>query len=441
MIPDPDDTIVALASAHGPGMRGIVRLSGPNVQSVLEEVVADLPESLPSKRTLLPCHLRIPGLHSLLPADFYLAKAPRTYTGQHTAELHTISSPPILDALIAALLNAGARAAQPGEFTLRAFLAGKKDLPQAEAVLAVIEAQSPDELKQALTQLAGGVTQPLHGLREDLLNLLADVEAALDFADEDIQFVGKEAMLLRIGKGLAQVMLLQKQLDDRSLSDRPFRAALVGEPNAGKSSLFNALAGLPVAIVSPIAGTTRDYLTRSIQLKGTPIELLDTAGWQPAGNTIEEQAQSLGKAQAKIADLLLWCCDATTPAVSIPSEFAGLPVQVVLTKADLGETTSDQLATSAKTGVGLNELKEFLAESARSRKQGALAPSLSRCRHHVEACLTHLRAAHAIVLFDDPPELLALELRLALEQLGEMIGAIHTNDLLDRIFSRFCIGK
>ena len=373
MIPNPDDTIVALASAPGPGMRGIIRLSGSRVQAVIEGAFALKLERTSAKRELLHCHVNISGVHSPLPVDVYIASGPHTYTGQDTAELHTISSPPLLDALIAALLNAGARAAHPGEFTLRAFLAGKKDLPQAEAVLAVIEAGTPYELKQALAQLAGGVTQPLHGLRDDLLNLLADVEAGLDFVDEDIEFVNKNDILLRVSKGLAQLTLLEKQIQERSLSDRPFRVALIGEPNAGKSSLFNALAGLPAAIVSPIAGTTRDYLTRSIQLKGTSIELIDTAGWQPAGDTIEEQAQALGKAQAKAADLLLWCHDASAPDAAIPAEFAGLPVLTVVTKCDLTEARG-VFSTSAKRGDGIANLKQVLAERARNAIRGSLAP-------------------------------------------------------------------
>ena len=445
MIPNPDDTIVALASAPGPGQRGIVRLSGHGVRTVTESILVDRSAVAFGQRTLAPVHVKIPGLTSSLPAFLYSAHGPRTYTSQDTAELHTISSPPLLEAIISALMNNGARAALPGEFTLRAFLAGKKDLPQAEAVLAVIEAGSPDELNKALTQLAGGVTQPLAGLRDDLLNLLADVEAGLDFVEEDITFVDKKDTLLRVSKGLAQVTLLQKQLDERSLSDRPYRVALVGAPNAGKSSLFNALAGLPVAIVSSVAGTTRDYLARTVQLKGSDIELIDTAGWQPAGNTIDEQAQSLGKAQARSADLLLWCCAITGSENEPPSEYAKVKVIKTLTKCDLaGENRGPDhsiVMTSAKSGKGLDSLKMLLGERALIAKRGSLAPSLSRCRHHVEKCLKHLRAAHAIVLFDDPAELLALELRLALEQIGEMIGAIHTEDLLDRVFSRFCIGK
>ncbi len=205
MIPNSDDTIVALASAAGPGRRAIVRLSGPLVSQVVQTVLLDTCKRHGAKRTLTRERLKIPGVHSPLPAYLLYAVAPNTYTGQDTAEIHTVSCPPLIDALIAGLLDAGARAAQPGEFTMRAFLNGKKSLSQAEAVLAVIEAGSADELKQALEHLAGGLTRPLHSLRDDLLNLLADVEAGLDFSDEDIQFVEKQNILTRLAVGLAQL--------------------------------------------------------------------------------------------------------------------------------------------------------------------------------------------------------------------------------------------
>ena len=427
-----DDTIVALASPPGPGVRAVVRLSGPSAIGIVARVFADLPSS----RTLAHGELRLPGLHSPLPADAYVMPGPHSYTGQNCVELHTVSSPPLVDLLISTLLDAGARAARPGEFTMRAFLAGKKDLTQAEAVLAVIEAADDAELTRALGQLAGGVTQPLHGLRDDLLNLLADVEAGLDFTEEDIQFVDKTDVLLRLGKGMAQLTNLRKQLDDRGTSDRPFRVALVGAPNAGKSSLFNALAGMPAAIVSPIPGTTRDYLTRTVTLHGTNVELIDTAGWQAAGDAIEEQAQRLGRSQAERADLVVECIEVT----EWREQGAGSAF-VVLTKADLAVVETRHPTTSVKTGRGIPEFRRHLSDRAKAARVPALAPSLSRCRHHVEKALNHLRAAHHVVLFDEPAELMALELRLALEQIGEMVGAIYTDDLLDRIFSRFCIGK
>lgn len=432
-----EDTIVALASAPGPGARAIVRLSGIEARSVAAAIFDTAPQS----RGLAHGNLRLPGLHSPLPAMVLFMPGPQSYTGQDCVEIHTISSPPLVDLLISSLLDAGARAAQPGEFTMRAFLSGKKDLTQAEAVLAVIEAGSDDELNQSLAQLAGGVTQPLHGLRDDLLNLLADVEAGLDFSEEDIQFVNKRDMLLRISAGMAHFTNLKRRLDERAVSNRPFRVALVGEPNAGKSSLFNALAGTPAAIVSPVPGTTRDYVTRTVTLQGTNIELIDTAGWQESTSAIEEQAQRLGREQTAQADLVIWCVESMQWGSG-----RGTPVHlevglVVITKIDVSKVDADHPWTSAKTGHGIADLRVRLAEHAKTARAPALAPSLSRCRHHVDKGLKHLRAAHHCVLFDEPAEIFALELRLALDQLGEMVGAIYTDDLLDRIFSRFCIGK
>ncbi len=222
------------------------------------------------------------------------------------------------------------------------------------------------------------------------------------------------------------------------MNDRLFRVALVGEPNAGKSSLFNALAGLPAAIVSATPGTTRDYIARSVPLGDLSIELIDMAGWQQANSAIEEQAQALALRQSQSADLLLWCVEADADS---QQRVSTVPILKVRTKADLRHSNDAGIATSVKTGQGISDLKALLAERAQAFNRPALAPSLSRCRHHVDAALKNLRAAHSIVLYDDPAELLALELRLALEQIGEMIGAIYTDDLLDRIFSRFCIGK
>jgi tRNA modification GTPase len=440
---DPQDTIVALSSAPGPGARAVVRLSGGAALAVARTLFHTAAPLEPGRRLLAVGEARLPDLHAPLPADLYSFPGPRSYTGQDVVELHTLSSPPLVDRLIAECLNAGARAALPGEFTMRAFLAGKLDLTRAEAVLAVIEAGSRDELKQALAHLAGGVARPLQELREDLLNLLADVEAALDFADEDLQFVAQTELLHRLAKGLALVTLLRRQLDQRSAGSRAYRVVLAGRPNAGKSSLFNALAGAAAALVSPQPGTTRDYLVRNLDLGGVRVEVIDTAGVRPGANGVEGQAQRLGREQAEQADLVLLC---VAGGRATDAERHGLtqrepPVLAVATKADLAAAPDGWLATSAVSGAGLAALRERLAEHARRHHRPALAPSLSRCRHHVDACLDHLRRAHAIALHEDPPELLALELRGALDELGAMVGAVYSDDLLDRIFSRFCIGK
>lgn len=436
--PHPDDTIVALSSATGGSLRAIVRISGPLTRSVIAAHFTSPHEAAP--RTLQSGVLRLTGLHSPLPADLYFFQAPHSYTGQDLAELHTIGSPPLVDRLIADLLTAGARPANPGEFTQRAFLAGKLDLPQAEAVHAVIEAGTDAEMKRALAQLAGGITQPLESLRTDLLNLLADLEAGLDFVDEDIEFVPRSDLLRRLAHGIADLESLLGQLEDRSVSGRPFRIVLVGLPNAGKSSLFNALGTGTDAIVSPIPGTTRDYLAKRFTLDGVLVELIDTAGWQGAADTIEAQAQSLGREQAEAADLVLWCVEAGGPFEERHT-FAGEVIRV-RTKGDLaGDSSEEMLSTSTVLTGGTAALIGQLNERAASFARQPLAPSQSRCRHSVEACLADLRQAHAAATHDEPQELIALSLRSALSHLGETVGAIYTNDLLDRIFSRFCIGK
>jgi tRNA modification GTPase len=443
-VPHPDDTIVAVSSAAGAASRAIVRISGARTTEVLVVVSPELRGLTPPARQVLPVSLRLTDVHSPLPADLYFFRKPHSYTGQDLAELHTIGSPPLVERLVADLLNAGARPAGPGEFTLRAFLAGKLDLPQAEAVHAVIEAGSDSELKTALAQLAGGVTQPLHELRNDLLNLLADVEAALDFADEDIEFVGKTDTLNRIATALARLTNLRRQLESRTVSGRSLRAVLVGEPNAGKSSLFNALTGGPGALVSAEAGTTRDYLSKLLVLDGISVDLVDTAGWAAAKGTIEEQAQALGREQSDRADIILWCVEGDSPFTdSIAARLAATNAVVlrVRTKCDLSNESLSGIASSAVSPGGTDALRAAILDAAVSLVRPPLAPSQSRCRHHLDACLADLQLAHRHALFDDPAELLALALRLALERLGEMVGAVYTNDLLDRIFSRFCIGK
>jgi tRNA modification GTPase len=396
---------------------------------------------LPGARRISRGVLHLTGVHKPVPATLYFFAGPRSYTGQDIAELHTIGSPPLVEQLVADLLAAGARPARPGEFTMRAFLAGKKDLPQAEAVRAVIEAGTDADLGAALAQLAGGVSRPLEALRDDLLNLLADVEAALDFADEDIEFVSKTETLHRIAAAVEQLEAVERQLTTRTVSGRPIRVALVGQPNAGKSSLFNALAG-GTALVSSVPGTTRDYLTKPLTVAGVETELIDTAGWQHASDTIEEQAQRLGSEQALRADVVVWCDEGGQFDRENEQRLTatGAVVLKVRTKIDL---TSDStgLICSALAPNGLDALRAAMGDVVVSLAHPALAPSQSRCRHHVGACLERLRESAALVSADNPPELLALALRGAIEALGEMTGAVYTTDLLDRIFSRFCIGK
>lgn len=437
MLPDPQDTIVAVASPPPPAARAILRLSGPKALALVQQLFTSPAPLSESARALIEGALRLPGLAADVPADLYFWPAPSTYTGQELVELHMTAAQPLVSLVISQLLAAGARAAQPGEFTLRAFLNGKLDLTRAEAVLGIINATSRDDLQTALVQLAGGMSRPLQELRSDLLDLLAETEAALDFAEEEVPEAETRNLLHRLAAMLAQVTVLGKQLERRAVERRPFRVVLTGHPNAGKSSLFNAVCGAAEALVGPAPGTTRDYLHRRVHVDGVELELVDTAGRRAAGDTIEEQAQNHAVAQVEGADLVVFCRDVTTTDQSSPH-----PDHLVIdTKSDLGGQRIGTLATSTVSGTGIAELRSLLAERARLRPTAALLPSVSRCRAHVQGCLEALRRAHAVVLYEDPRELLALELRGALEELGALVGAVYTDDILDRIFSRFCIGK
>lgn len=439
-----DDTIAACAHAPGVGRRAVVRLSGPQAIEIAAELFSGSRSIEPGQRSWYAGTIHLAELQRSLPARLLVWPPPRSYTGQPMAEIHTVASPPLVDLLMTAILRRGARPAQAGEFTLRAFLHGRRDLSRAEAVQAVVTAGSRDELRSALAHLAGGVSQPLTHLRNDLLNLLADVEAGLDFIEEDITFVSQRDVLLRLTNALAHLTTLQRQLRQRAVSDPTFRVVLTGAPNAGKSSLFNALLGAENALVSPEPGTTRDYISHVLTLGDTRVELVDTAGWQTSTNVIEQQAQQLGSAAIQQAHLLLVCIEAGRLPNEWEQSFLSQrepQVLAVATKCDQGEPAPGLFATSAQSGLGITELRERLAEIAESRPSSAFISSLARCQHHVEAAIHALRRAHAASLHDEPPELLAFEIRSALDEIGTITGAVHTEDLLDRIFSRFCIGK
>jgi tRNA modification GTPase len=301
--------------------------------------------------------------------------------------------------------------------------------------------------------MAGGTTEPLDRLRHDLLDLLADIEAGLDFAEEDIRFVDSRELLERLTRAMAQITLTRRHFDQRSLADQPFRVAFTGAPNAGKSSLVNALADRSAAMVGPNPGTTRDYVAVSVCWQNTHLELIDTAGLASAVDPIDAQAQELGSREKDAADIIVHCLDASA---SVP---AALPPQVapsapgsygdkddlchllVATKCDIAALPTGRLPTSSVTGAGVSELREILLGCAHDRSGPGLSESFGRCGRHLDLCLEHLRRSHSLVLFEDPMEILALELRSALDELGQVVGAVYTDDLLDRIFSRFCIGK
>ncbi len=443
-----DETIAALASAPGLAARGIVRVSGSGalraVQSLFSPV--EFSKSAPSRYS---GSLRVAGLGHPLAADLYLWPSRRSFTGQPLAELHTIGSPPILESILADLFACGVRAAQPGEFTLRAFLAGRIDLTQAEAVLGVIDARDERELQTALDQMAGGLSSQILRLRSDLLDLLADLEAGLDFADEAIEFVSHVSLIGRLGLARDAVADLLQRAERRMRSSSRPRVVLAGPPNAGKSTLFNALAGGQQALVSADAGTTRDYLAAEIDVAGMALELVDTAGRASAAGGIEHQAQKLGEEQIQRANLIVWCRAADQPA-DLPPD-ASIPdisqqVLQLVTKGDLLEskTVSDALVVSAQTGGGLAELAAAIAvKLAGDAADGAHLLGTTAARsfdslHHAQESLDR---ALVIARDEADQELLAIEVRETLDELGKIAGAVYTDDILDRIFSKFCIGK
>lgn len=453
-----DDVIAAVASAPGPGRRGIVRVAGPDVQSVVEAMVHEglgsYRENRPITRaTRFEVTLDVHGLSTPLPAALLIWPDHRSYAGQPTVEIHTIGSPPILNAIVEDLVRRGARVARPGEFTLRAFLAGKIDLVQAEAVLGVIDADSTEQLQQALTQLAGGVSSKIRELRELLLIDLADLEAGLDFVEEDIEFVDREAMTSRLDAGVGLLARLEEHSRSRGRTTGRKSVVLAGLPNAGKSTLFNALAGREAAVVTAVAGTTRDWLTVTVDLGGVTIELVDTAGAEESVDLISTDAQNARIERLKQADVVVWCTAADSSdeqfqrdvAARHEAFFALERIVAVATKSDRRESSPFAvISVSALTGSGLSELRELLQkwlEGLASDRGELLSSTLARCGESLSLARESLTRAAEFSRNHGGDELVAFELRRSLEALGEIAGVVYTDDLLDRIFSRFCIGK
>ena len=392
-----DDTIVAVASPPGGAVRGVIRVSGPGTSSVPVPVFS--PRRL--RRDCTSCGVRrayrascgCPRRSALWRVTCTCGLSSRSYTRQPSAELHLIGSPPLLDAALHALCEQGARLAQPGEFTLRAFLAGRLDLTQAEAVLGVVDAENSRELHVALLQLAGGLSSRLTHLRGDLLDLLAHIEAGLDFVDDDIEFVREADIDDQLARMLASIHEILVQLTDRGDSTREPRVVLRGEPNVGKSSLLNALVGTEAAIVSPQAGTTRDYVSRAFQWDNVAGVLVDTPGYEETSpdEPLARAAQQAAAQQVRQAHLEILCLDATRPlndrerqslTEAAPSERI-----VAWTKADLATkreaTVPDAVFTSSVTGEGVATLRSLVVRrvsGCSSADLGAVASTAVRCR-------------------------------------------------------------
>jgi tRNA modification GTPase len=418
----------------------------------LKNFIADRVEDVPLRRAVVHAgSMRVDGLRPLLPVLLALWPGPRTYTGQNVAEIHLPGAAPLVSLVLADCLARGARLAEPGEFTLRAFLGGRIDLTRAEAVLGVIDARNKAQLDAALEQLAGGLSGPILTLRDRLLDVLAQLEANLDFTEEpDVDPIGRAALADELAASAAELQSLAQRLNDRDRPEAYPRVVLVGPPNVGKSRLFNALLERDQAIVSPRAGTTRDYLTGLCRCDGLTVELVDTAGIEAPGDTIADQAQALRVQEAGRADLLLVC-----RSIELSDEGTGVagepkrPRLTVWTQCDRGMpdpsnvNASTMVATSAATGLGIDTLRSAIAATIRDQDADGNLPAgtAARCRGSLLGAEAALRSSSEALLGGGGDELVAVDLRLAVDELGRVVGAVVTDDILDRIFSRFCIGK
>jgi tRNA modification GTPase len=429
------DTIYALASAPGRAGVAVVRVSGPNADAALAALTKG-----PAVSDRKPV---IRSLYSILNGDridealILRFAAPRSYTGENIVEFQVHGGQAVIAALLSSLADIpGLRHAEAGEFTRRAVLNGRIDLTQAEAIADLVAAETEAQRRQALTQFDGRLGSLYEDWRTRLIRAAAWIEAGIDFAEEDIPDTGAH-----IRDALGRIAgEIRSHLDDGRRGEilrDGFQVAIIGPPNAGKSSLLNALVRRDVAIVSPIPGTTRDVIEVRLDLQGYPVILADTAGLRESADAIEEEGMRRAQARAAAADLKLLVQDATLGARE-PGE--GEKTLTVWNKADLvADRTRPGLWVSAKTGEGLPELIAALASAAASNLGRSEAPIITRVRYRdaLGEALRSLEEAQAA----SEPELSAEHVRLALRAIGRITGRVDLDDLLDVVFREFCIGK
>jgi len=438
------DTIVAPATPPGTGSIGVVRVSGPGVERIARTILGSLPE--PRTATLRTFRNAVGDeLDSGIAIYF---PGPASFTGESVLELQGHGGPVVVAMIVDAVVETGARLAEPGEFSKRAFLNGKLDLAQAEAVADLIGSGTAQAARAALRSLSGTFSRAVDGLAEALIGLRLHVEAAIDFPEDEIDFLADEALRARIEDCAARfAALLAEARQGRVLRDG-FRIVIVGRPNAGKSSLLNLLSGQEAAIVTEVAGTTRDVLREQIDVDGLAVELVDTAGLRDDPDRIEAEGIRRAREAMRSADAVFWIQDVTdrqaeTLGESLPE---GIPVTVVRNKIDLSDEkpggTDGVVNISARTGAGIDALRGRIRELAGYENLGEGA--FTARRRHTDAlrrAFGHFETGRAALEDTGAGELLAEELRLAHEALGEITGEFTPDDLLGRIFSEFCIGK
>jgi tRNA modification GTPase len=468
------DTICAIATPLGEGGVGILRISGEKAIEVAAGLVrlrsgklltsvrnhtlyrADILEQATLSSSDV-CRQPSRALDEVL---VVVMRTPRSYTGEDVVEIHCHGGPFVLQAICESLVQRGARLAEPGEFTKRAFLNGRLDLAQAEAVLDTIRAKTAGSLRLAQEQLRGTLSNEINRLRETLIRLLAQVEAGIDFTEEDISFIRTDELAAGIRATMDGVAQLVESSREGMVLREGVTAAIVGRPNVGKSSLLNALLQTDRAIVTPIPGTTRDVLEETLNIRGVPVRLLDTAGVRPTDDPVEQEGVRRSEAAMEQAELLLIVLDGS---VSLADEDRKILAQqsakkrlILLNKtdlpcgvdeaevADLVHSTAPVIHLSAKTGAGLDNLRDAIRSLVlRADFEPGESAVVTRLRHRTALLKAQEALGHAADSVNGQlsGEFIALDLRAALDALGEITGAVSTDDILDRIFKDFCIGK
>jgi tRNA modification GTPase len=470
-----EDTICAIATPAGEGGIGIVRLSGPQALVVASQVVrlrsgdplssvpshtlhlADLVIPASDKRNEARVAHKRPSVSGLLDEALVVyMKAPRSFTAEDVVEIQSHGGALVLGMVCKVCIESGARMAEPGEFTKRAFLNGRLDLSQAEAVLDTIRATSSVGLNIAQRQLRGDLAREVEQARASLLTVLAHVEAGIDFVDEDISFLQRDELLRIVREACAVVQKLEATAQEGRILREGARVVILGRPNVGKSSLLNRLLREERAIVTAIPGTTRDVIEESIDLDGVMIRLIDTAGLRETEDLVEQEGIKRTRAAQDEADLLLVVMDGSVPLTSDDRELLSAVRDrkhvVVLNKADLADTVETDAALaghrvyliSAKTGLGVEMVKSALRAQLVSRGfEAAESVTVTNVRHRdaLRRAGESLGQALESVQCGMAGELVSIDVRAAADALGEITGAITTDEILGRIFSEFCIGK
>jgi tRNA modification GTPase len=436
------DTIVAAATPVGRSALAIVRIDGPGAAGILT-TLGGREGWEPRRATLV--RLR-EGEEAIDEAIAILFVAPESYTGNDLVEITLHGSPVAVNRLIEAAIREGARMAEPGEFTERAVLNGKLDLVQAEAVVDLIHARTDLQARLSLANLEGALSGRAKAIRESLVDLISRLEAALDFAEEGYEFITREEVAERIVSAIGEADALLETARRGRATNEGLTAVILGRPNAGKSTLLNALCGLERAIVTPVAGTTRDLLRETLVFGGLPVTVVDTAGLREARELVEEIGIRRTREAAEVADLALYLIDASEGITAEDErELATLQEpRVVWTKSDLAAPPEGALGISAMTGEGLGDLVAVLDRWVEERwavPEGSTALVNRRQREAMGEVVEALGAARGALADGMSEEMLLVDLNRAARAVGTLTGAISHEEMMEAIFSRFCIGK